>query len=131
MQREQTLRRGRVTEAENTYLENIGLRPKRSEGYELYAAFFSGVGCDTDAQYMHRKARRLQKTQLIQSGVRSSSGSECRRDVRPTYGTYFFTFLAQGGVKRHWDAAIRVHRGGVRERRYSSAFKRNLDVLLG
>ena len=55
------LSRGKVTEAENTHLEGIRLRPKRSEGYESYAAFLSDVGRETEAQNMLRKAQQLQK----------------------------------------------------------------------
>jgi Tfp pilus assembly protein PilF len=54
------LSRGRVSEAEKTHLENIRLRPKRSEVYESYAAFLSDVGRETEAQNMNRKARQLQ-----------------------------------------------------------------------
>ena len=52
---------GKVTEAENTHLENIRLRPKRSAGYESYAAFLSDVGRETEAQNIQRKARQLQE----------------------------------------------------------------------
>src|SRR5207245_1414524 len=44
------LAQGKVTEAEKIHLEGIRLRPKRSEGYESYAAFLSDVGRAAEAQ---------------------------------------------------------------------------------
>ncbi|PYV47399.1 MAG: hypothetical protein DMG94_06350 [Acidobacteria bacterium] len=55
------LAQGKVTEAENAHLAGIRMRPKRSEGYESYAAFLSDVGRDDKAQKMQRKARQFKK----------------------------------------------------------------------
>lgn len=55
------LAQGKVTEAESIHLENIRLRPKRSAGYESYAAFLSDVGRETEAGKMQRKTRQLRK----------------------------------------------------------------------
>lgn len=55
------LTQGKVTEAEGTHLEGIRLRPRRSAGYESYAAFLSDVGREAEARKIHRKARQLQK----------------------------------------------------------------------
>lgn len=54
------LAQGRVEEAEKMHLENIRLKPKKSEGYESYAAFLSDVGREAEAEKMKRKAKDLQ-----------------------------------------------------------------------
>ena len=55
------LAQGKVAEAENAHLEGIRLRPKRSEGYESYAAFLADVGREAEAQKTRRKAHQLQQ----------------------------------------------------------------------
>jgi tetratricopeptide (TPR) repeat protein len=53
------LSQGKVTEAEQTHLDGIKLRPDRREGYKGYAAFLSDVGRDHEAERMEQKAREL------------------------------------------------------------------------
>jgi Flp pilus assembly protein TadD len=55
------LAQGKIGEAENTHLENIKLRPKKSERYEAYADFLSDVGREGEAEKMYRRARELQR----------------------------------------------------------------------
>jgi Flp pilus assembly protein TadD len=55
------LAHGKVTDAENTHLEGIRLKPKKSAVYESYAAFLSDVGREGEATRMNRKARQLRK----------------------------------------------------------------------
>jgi Flp pilus assembly protein TadD len=55
------LSQGKVTEAENVHLEGIRLRPKKSTGYESYAAFLSDIGREADSQRMTRKSKKLQR----------------------------------------------------------------------
>jgi Tfp pilus assembly protein PilF len=53
------LAQGRIEEAEQTHLDGIKLKPKRSERYQSYAAFLSDVGRDAEAQDTNRKAEEL------------------------------------------------------------------------
>jgi Flp pilus assembly protein TadD len=55
------LAQGKIEKAESTHLENIRLKPKKSERYESYAAFLSDVGREAEAEEMSRKARELQR----------------------------------------------------------------------
>jgi tetratricopeptide (TPR) repeat protein len=54
------LAQGKIVEAENTHIENIRLKPKKSERYSSYADFLSDIGREVDAAKMYRKARELQ-----------------------------------------------------------------------
>jgi Flp pilus assembly protein TadD len=55
------LAQGKVAEAENTHLEGIRQKPRRSEKYESYAAFLSDVGREEEAEKMNRKAEEQRR----------------------------------------------------------------------
>jgi Tfp pilus assembly protein PilF len=55
------LAQGKIVEAEQTHLDDIRLKPKKSERYKSYAAFLSDVGGEVEAEKMNRKAKKLQR----------------------------------------------------------------------
>jgi Tfp pilus assembly protein PilF len=55
------LAQGKIEEAEKIHLENIKLKPRRSERYEAYAAFLSDVGREAESERMMQKARALRR----------------------------------------------------------------------
>jgi tetratricopeptide (TPR) repeat protein len=57
------LAQGKNGEAEKTHLEGIKLRPRKSEGYESYAAFLSDIGREAEAEKMNRKVKELRRVQ--------------------------------------------------------------------
>jgi Flp pilus assembly protein TadD len=55
------LAQGKVDEAERIHIENIKLKPRRSERYEAYAVFLSDVGRKGESEQMMRKVRAMRR----------------------------------------------------------------------
>lgn len=53
------LSQGKMKEAEKTHLENIKLKPQKSERYESYAAFLSDVGRESESERIMQKVRAM------------------------------------------------------------------------
>jgi len=53
------LAQGKIADAEKVHLENIKIKPTKSERYESYAAFLSDVGREAEAKMMTQKAKML------------------------------------------------------------------------
>jgi len=52
---------GKTTQAENTHLDGIKLKPKASERYAAYADFLSDIGREAESERMNRKAREIRR----------------------------------------------------------------------
>ena len=51
----------KISQAENTHLDGIKLKPKASERYAAYADFLADIGREAESERMNRKAREVRR----------------------------------------------------------------------